>query len=198
MWREAARQFMGQLPKPDADQITGLAPSISIQQKTSAWNPRSTVGTITQIHDYLRVLFARAGIAHCTRCGRPITAQTREQMLAGVLALDQGTRFMILAPKVRAQKGEYRDLFEELLQQGFVRARVDGEIIQLSNPPTRDRYRRHDIEVVVDRLVMRPDLRPRLADALDTALTAGNGTAIVALSDDQPATTPRSSRRPGR
>jgi len=181
-----ARQFMGELPKPDVDQITGLAPSISIQQKTSGWNPRSTVGTITQVHDYIRVLMARAGTAHCTNCGRPITAQTREQLLARILELPEGTRFMLLAPKVRAQKGEHKDLFAELIQQGFVRARVDGEVIDLSNPPPLDRYRRHDIEVVVDRLVMRPNLRPRLAEALDTALEAGGGIAILAtLHEDE-------------
>lgn len=190
-----ARQFMGQLPKPEVDQITGLAPSISIQQKTAGWNPRSTVGTITQIHDYLRVLYARAGTAHCTSCGRPITAQTREQMLGRILALPAGTRFMLLAPKIRAQKGEYKDLFEELPQQGFVRARVDGEIIDLSNPPALDRYRRHNIEVVVDRLVMRPGIRARLAEALDTALSVGSGTAIVALLDDETAIPQRRPRR---
>ena len=156
-----ARQFMGQLPKPDVDQISGLAPAISIQQKTSGWNPRSTVGTITQIHDYLRVLYARAGTPHCPTCGRLISAQTREQMLARVCTLPQGSRFMLLAPKIRAQKGEYRDLFEELLRQGFVRARVDGEVIDLSDPPPLDRYRRHDIEVVIDRLTIRPGIRSR-------------------------------------
>ena len=186
-----ARQFMGQLPKPEVDQITGLAPSVSIQQKTSGWNPRSTVGTITQIHDYIRVLYARAGIAHCTQCGEPITAQTREQLLARILALPEGTRFLLLAPKVRAQKGEHRDLFDELLQQGFVRARVDGEVIDLSEAPALDRYRRHDIEVVVDRLVMRPGLRPRLADALETALAAGSGTALIAIVDGEGATPTR-------
>ena len=174
-----ARQFMGELPKPDVDQITGLAPSISIQQKTSAWNPRSTVGTITQIHDYLRVLFARVGTPNCPKCGRPISAQTREHMLARILSLDEGTRVVLLAPKIRAQKGEYRDLFAELLHQGFVRARVDGEIIELASPPELDRYRRHDIEVVVDRLVVRPGVRTRLAEALELALSAGDGTAIV-------------------
>jgi excinuclease ABC subunit A len=127
------------------------------------------------------VLYARAGTAHCTNCGRPITAQTREQLLARILELAEGTRFMLLAPKIRAQKGEHKDLFAELMQQGFVRARVDGEVIDLSNPPALDRYRRHDIEVVVDRLVMRPNLRPRLAEALDVALEAGAGTAIVAV-----------------
>lgn len=176
-----ARQFMGELPKPDVDQITGLAPSISIQQKTSGWNPRSTVGTITQIHDYLRVLFARAGTAHCPECKRPITAQTREHMLARILSLDEGTRLVLLAPKIRGQKGEYRDLFEELLHQGFVRARVDGEIIELASPPELDRYRRHDIEVVVDRLVVQAGVRPRLAEALELALSSGDGAAIVMI-----------------
>ena len=140
-----ARQFMGELPKPDVDQITGLAPSISIQQKTSGWNPRSTVGTITQIHDYLRVLYARAGTPHCPQCGAAITAQTREHMLARLLSIPAGTRLVLLAQKVRAQKGEHRDLFEELLRQGFIRARVDGQMIELAEPPALDRYRRHDI-----------------------------------------------------
>ncbi len=176
-----ARQFMGQLPKPDVDQITGLAPSISIQQKTSGWNPRSTVGTITQIHDYLRVLFARAGVQHCPHCGQPIAAQTSEQMAARVLALPEGTRFLILAPKIRAQKGEYRDLSAELLRQGYVRARVDGEVIDLADPPALDRYRRHNIEVVVDRLELRSGLRTRIAEGLQAALGAGEGTAIIAV-----------------
>ncbi|MFH1746500.1 MAG: excinuclease ABC subunit UvrA [Planctomycetota bacterium] len=189
-----ARQFMGQLPKPEVDQIRGLAPAISIQQKTSGWNPRSTVGTITRIHDYIRVLFARAGTAHCTNCGRPITAQTREQLLARLLALDEGTQFMLLAPKVRAQKGEHRDLFDELLQQGFIRARVDGEIVDLSDAPALDRYRRHDIEVIVDRLVMRPDIRLRLAESLEMALTAGHGTALATIVKPEPTRT-RSRRR---
>lgn len=194
-----ARQFMGQLPKPNVDQITGLAPSIAIQQKAGAWNPRSTVGTITQVHDYARVLFARAGVQHCPRCNRPISAQTRAQMVARILSLPEDTHFLVLAPKVRAQKGEYRDLFAEWLRQGFVRARVDGELIDLANPPALDRYRRHDIEVVVDRLVLRPAIRARLAEALDTALAAGNGTAIVAVIADRSPVVPavrRARRKP--
>ncbi len=179
-----ARQFLGQLPKPEVDQITGLAPSISIQQKTSGWNPRSTVGTITQINDYARVLFARAGVQHCPQCGRRISAQTREQMLARVLTLPTDTNLMILAPKVRAQRGEYRDLFQDLLRRGYVRARVDGQVIDLSDPPPLDRYRRHDIEAVVDRLVIREGVRSRLAEALDAALEAGDGTAIVMVLDE--------------
>jgi excinuclease ABC subunit A len=180
-----ARQFMGELPKPDVDQIAGLAPSISIQQRTSGWNPRSTVGTITQVHDYLRVLFARVGTAHCPRCERPITTQTREHMQAQLMALEEGTRLVLLAPKVRGQKGEYRDLFAELSRQGFVRARVDGETIELNNPPELDRYRRHDIEVVVDRLTVHPGVRTRLAEALELALSVGDGTAIVMVVSDE-------------
>ena len=191
-----ARQFLGELPKPEVDQISGLAPSISIQQKTSSWNPRSTVGTITQIHDYARVLFARAGTQHCPQCGRPISAQTREQMIGRVLALPEGTRVLILAPKVRAQKGEYRDLFQELVRQGFVRARVDGAVIDLSNPPLLDRYRRHNIEVVVDRLVVRASSRSRVAEAMDLALTAGDGTAIVAVTEEERQDVAARRRRP--
>jgi len=191
-----ARQFLGELPKPEVDQISGLAPSISIQQKTSSWNPRSTVGTITQIHDYARVLFARAGTQHCPQCGRPISAQTREQMIGRVLALPEGTRLLILAPKVRAQKGEYRDLFQELVRQGFVRARVDGAVIDLSNPPLLDRYRRHNIEVVVDRLVVRASSRSRVAEAMDLALTAGDGTAIVAVTEEERQDVAARRRRP--
>ncbi len=176
-----ARQFMGELPKPDVDQISGLAPSISIQQKTSGWNPRSTVGTITQIHDYLRVLYARAGTAHCPRCGRPISAQSREHMLGQLLALPEGTRFILLAPRVRQQKGQHKDLFEDLLRRGFARARVDGEIVDLSQAPELDRYRRHDIEVVIDRLVMREGIRPRLAEAIELALEVGGGSAIAVI-----------------
>jgi excinuclease ABC subunit A len=195
-----ARQFMGELPKPDVDQITGLAPSIAIQQKASGWNPRSTVGTITQVHDYLRVLFARVGTPHCPECHRPITAQTREHMLARILALDEGTRVVLLTPKVRGQKGEYRDLFAELLHQGFVRARVDGEIVALARPPELDRYRRHNIEVVVDRLVVRPGVRPRLAEALELALSAGDGTAIVMVvgKEETPGPAPGHARRAAR
>ncbi len=123
-----ARQFLGQLEKPDVDQITGLSPTISIQQKSSGWNPRSTVATVTQIHDYLRVLFARVGTQHCTQCSRPITAQTREQIYGRITALPSGSKLLILAPLVRQQKGEYRDLFEEMLRRGFARVRVDGKV----------------------------------------------------------------------
>ena len=131
-----ARQFLGQIAKPDVDQITGLSPAISIQQKASGWNPRSTVGTITAIHDYLRVLFARVGRQHCTDCDRPIAAQTREQIVARIMELGAGAKLHILAPVVRGQKGEYRDLFEDMLRQGFARARVDGDVVSLTEAPS--------------------------------------------------------------
>ena len=148
-----ARQFLGQMPKPDVDAITGLAPSISIQQKTSGRNPRSTVGTITEIYDYLRVLFARVGQQNCYQCGEPVTAQSTEQIIDSIARLEDGTKFSILAPVIQGQKGEYRDLFVDLLKQGFVRARVDGKVIQLSDDLQLDRQMRHNIEVVIDRLV---------------------------------------------
>ncbi len=176
-----ARQFLGQLPKPDVDQLSGLAPSISIQQKATGWNPRSTVATITQIHDYLRVLYARAGVQRCTNCSQPIVGQTREQMLARVLALPEGARVMLLAPCVRQQKGEHRELFEDLHRQGFVRARVNGQIVELTDPPPLDRYRRHNIEVLIDRLVVQDGVRQRLAEALELALEVGEQSAIVGV-----------------
>ena len=176
-----ARQFLGQMPKPDVDLISGLSPSISISQKTSGQNPRSTVGTITEIYDYLRVLFARTGQGHCPQCAKPITAQTREQIIDRIGVLAEGTKFSMLAPIIRAQKGEHRDLFEDLLKQGFVRGRVDGEVVSLSSPPSLDRQMRHNIEVVVDRLVAGPGLRARLAEAVDLALKIGKGNLIVAL-----------------
>ena len=176
-----ARQFLGQMPKPDVDLIEGLSPSISISQKTAGQNPRSTVGTITEIYDYLRVLDARVGTGHCHQCGRPITAQTRQQILDRIHQLPAGTRFLVLAPKIRGQKGEYRDLFEDLLKQGFVRARVDGTVVQLSEDLRLDRQMRHDIEVVVDRLAADSASQTRLAEAVELALKLGEGNLIVAV-----------------
>jgi len=175
-----ARQFLGQMPKPDVDLITGLSPAISIAQKSGGSNPRSTVGTITEIYDYLRVLYARVGKGHCPQCGRPITAQTREQIIERILGLPPGTRLLVLAPVIRGQRGEYRDLFEDLLKQGFVRARVDGRVVQLSDDLRLDRQMRHDIEVVVDRLAVGPKIRPRLAEAVESALGLGLGNLVVA------------------
>jgi excinuclease ABC subunit A len=186
-----ARQFLGQMPKPDVDYIGGLSPSISIAQKTSGQNPRSTVGTITEIYDYLRVLYARVGQGHCPQCARPITAQSREQIIARVADLPPGTRYSLLAPVVRGQKGEYRDLFDDLLKQGFVRARVDGRVVQLSDNLRLDRQMRHNIEVVIDRLVAGPAARPRLAEAVELALRMGGGTLIVEVEQADSAAPPR-------
>ena len=180
-----ARQFLGQLPKPDVDQISGLSPSISIQQRTSGWNPRSTVGTVTQIHDYLRVLFARVGTQHCPQCSGRISAQTREQIAGRILSLPPNSQLLILAPVVRGQKGEYRDLFEDMLKQGYARARVDGRIVQLSDDPRLDRNTRHNIEIVVDRLVLKDSVRGRLAEAVENALSLGQGTLIVQIAADK-------------
>src|SRR5437763_12162959 len=155
-----ARQFLGQLQKPDVDYLGGLSPAISIQQKTAGRNPRSTVGTITEIYDYLRVLYARIGQGHCVRCGRPITAQTREQIVARILALPEATRFLVLAPVVRGQKGEYKDLFEDMLKRGFVRARADGRVVRLSDDLKLQRQVKHHIEIVIDRLKVEPKVRP--------------------------------------
>src|SRR6058998_198245 len=175
-----ARQFLGQMPKPDVDYIGGLSPSISISQKSSGTNPRSTVGTITEIYDYLRVLYARVGQGHCPVCGRPISAQSREQIIARVQALPAGTRFLVLAPVIRGQKGEYKDLFEEMLRRGFVRARVDGQIVRLTDDLQLDRRIKHYIEIVIDRLKNEVKIRPRLAEAVDQALSLGEGSLIVA------------------
>ncbi len=178
-----ARQFLGQMPKPEVDHIRGLSPSISISQKSSGNNPRSTVGTITEIYDFLRVLYARVGRGHCPKCGRPITAQTRDEIIARIQALPKGTQFAVLAPLVRRQKGEYRDLFEDLRKQGFVRARVDGRVVSLADDLSLDRQMRHNIEVVVDRLTAGPTIRTRLAEAVETALAAGRGNIVVAVSE---------------
>ncbi len=179
-----ARQFLGQMPKPDVDHISGLSPSISIAQKSAGSNPRSTVGTITEIYDFLRVLFARVGQGRCHQCQQPITAQTREQIIARILALPSKAKFSVLAPMVRQQKGEFRDLCEDLLKQGFVRARVDGQVVQLTDDLGLDRQMRHDIEVVVDRLVNGPSIRTRLAEAVELALKVGQGNIIVATESD--------------
>src|SRR4051794_8352380 len=175
-----ARQFLGQMPKPEVDRIDGLSPSIAIQQKTGGRNPRSTVGTITEISDYLRVLFARVGQGHCPECSRPVAAQTREQIVARIAALPEGTAFSILAPVIRGQKGEYKDLFQELSRAGYVRARVNGQVLALAEPITLGRQIKHNIEVVIDRLKAGPAIKSRLAEAVEAALKLGDGTVIVA------------------
>ncbi len=174
-----ARQFLGQLTKPDVDLITGLSPSISIQQQAGGWNPRSTVGTVTQIHDYLRVLFARIGRQHCPECNRPITAQTREQIIGRIMALPKGSKILVLSPVVRGQKGEFRDLFEDMLKQGYARARVDGEIVRLADDPRLGRNIRHDIEIVIDRITLSAANQSRLHEAIDGGLALGDGMVII-------------------
>jgi excinuclease ABC subunit A len=176
-----ARQFLGQMEKPDVDFIEGLSPAISIDQKSTSRNPRSTVGTITEIYDYLRVLYARVGHPHCPRCGRPIGRQTPEQIVDQVMELPEGTRFQVLAPVVRGRKGEYEKLLQDLARRGFVRARIDGEVHELSEQIRLPRHYKHTIEVVVDRLVARPDIRRRLADSIETALELTEGIAAIAV-----------------
>ncbi len=178
-----ARQFLGQMDKPDVDSIEGLSPAISIDQKTTSRNPRSTVGTVTEIYDYLRLLWARIGHPHCYNCGQPIAAQSAEQIVDQVMTLDEGTRFMVLAPVVRGRKGEYGKLFEELRAEGFTRVKVDGELRRLEEEIVLDKKFKHDIAVVVDRLVMRPDLRKRLADSIETAVGLAEGIIEVELVD---------------
>ncbi|MDQ4041339.1 MAG: excinuclease ABC subunit UvrA, partial [Actinomycetota bacterium] len=170
-----ARQFLGQMDKPDVDSIEGLSPAISIDQKTTSRNPRSTVGTVTEIYDYLRLLWARVGHPHCYNCGRPIEAQSAEQIIDQVMTLPEGTKFMVLAPVVRGRKGEYGKLFDELRAEGFTRVKVDGELRLLEEEIVLDKKFKHDISVVVDRLVMRRDLRKRLADSVETAVALADG-----------------------
>ncbi|HSL11426.1 MAG TPA: excinuclease ABC subunit UvrA [Actinomycetota bacterium] len=176
-----ARQFLGQMEKPDVDFIEGLSPAISIDQKSTSRNPRSTVGTITEIYDYLRVLYARVGHPHCPSCGRPIGRQTPEQIVDQVLELPEGTRFQVLAPIVRGRKGEYGKLLEDLARKGFPRARIDGEVRDLSEPIRLPKTFKHTIEVVVDRLVAKPDIRRRVADSIETALELAEGIASIAV-----------------
>ncbi len=223
-----ARQFMGQMEKPDCDLISGLSPAIAIEQKTTGWNPRSTVGTVTAIHDFLRVLYARIGLQHCTQCGKPISAQTIDQIVGTILSefggdaqqsrdahqsrdrqgavpakpqtranaaktkddsndAKKGNRVLILAPVARKQKGEFRDTFEDLVREGYVRARVDGEVVSLRDDLSLDKNRRHDIEVVIDRIRVSASGRARLAEAVQSALGVGKGTLIVTPMDDDAA-----------
>src|SRR5512133_3680193 len=176
-----ARQFLGQMEKPDVDFIEGLSPAISIDQKSTSRNPRSTVGTITEIYDYLRVLFARVGHPHCYNCGRPIGRQTPEQIVDQVMTLPEGTRFQVLAPIVRGRKGEYEKLLQDLGRKGYPRARIDGEVRELAEPIRLPKNYKHTIEVVVDRLVAKPDIRRRVADSIEQALELAEGIASVAV-----------------
>ena len=170
-----ARQFLGQMEKPDVDYIEGLSPAISIDQKSTSRNPRSTVGTVTEIYDYLRLLYARIGQPHCPNCGRPITPQTAEQIVDRILELPEGTRVQLLAPMVRGRKGEYQKLFEQAIKDGYARVRVDGAIRDLREKISIDKKRKHTVEIVIDRLVLKPDVRKRLTDSVETALKLTQG-----------------------
>jgi len=172
-----ARQFLDQMGKPDVESIEGLSPAISIEQKTTSRNPRSTVGTVTEIYDYLRLLWARVGVPHCIRCDNPIQAQTVQQMVKQVLAFEEGTRLQILSPVVRGRKGEYKKELREFGKQGFVRVRIDGELYDLDEAPDLDRRKRHDIDLVVDRIVLKDGIEQRLAESLETALSTSSGFA---------------------
>src|SRR5688572_11610867 len=179
-----ARQFLQMMEKPDVEQIDGLSPAISIDQKTTSRNPRSTVGTVTEIYDYLRLLYARIGRPYCPVCGRPIAGQSLETIVDQVLQLPEGTRFTVNAPVVRDRKGEYKDVFEELQREGFTRVKVDGEQRLLEEEIVLDKKFKHTIEVVVDRLVMKPDLRQRLAQSVETAAQLAGGLIGIDLVDD--------------
>ncbi|MGH8868640.1 MAG: excinuclease ABC subunit UvrA [Actinomycetes bacterium] len=178
-----ARQFLGQMDKPDVDFIEGLSPAVSIDQKSTSRNPRSTVGTITEVHDYLRLLYARIGRPHCPECGRPIARQTPQQIVDRVLELDEGSRFQVLAPVVRGRKGEYVDLFAELQTKGYSRVRVDGVVHPLTEPPRLKKQEKHTIEVVVDRLTVKSSAKRRLTDSIETALELGGGLVTLDFVD---------------
>src|SRR5512133_3484554 len=179
-----ARQFLQMMEKPDVDSIEGLSPAISIDQKTTSRNPRSTVGTVTEIYDYLRLLYARVGRPHCPVCGKPITGQSQESIVDQILQLTEGTKFTVNAPVVRDRKGEYKDVFEELRNEGFTRVKVDGELHLLEEEITLDKKFKHTIEVVVDRLTMKPDLRTRLAQSVETAAQLAEGLVAIDLVDE--------------
>ncbi|WP_329090020.1 excinuclease ABC subunit UvrA [Actinomadura citrea] len=178
-----ARQFLGQMDKPDVDFIEGLSPAVSIDQKSTSKNPRSTVGTITEVYDYLRLLYARIGHPHCPECGRPISRQAPQQIVDRVLELEQGARFQVLAPVIRGRKGEYLELFRELQSKGYSRALVDGQMIRLDEPPPLKKQEKHDISVVVDRLSVKDSARQRLADSVETALGLAGGTIVLDFVD---------------
>lgn len=178
-----ARQFLGQMEKPDVDHIDGLSPAISIDQKTTSKNPRSTVGTVTEIYDYLRLLYARIGEPHCYTCGREIARQSPQQIISQIMELPAGTKFQVMAPVVRGRKGEYRQLFEDIRKEGFTRVRVDGKVIELDEKITVDKNAKHTIEVVVDRLVMKPDIRKRLAESVELALKLADGIVTIIVAD---------------
>ncbi|MBQ2117546.1 MAG: excinuclease ABC subunit UvrA, partial [Clostridia bacterium] len=180
-----ARQFLGQLDKPDVDSIEGLSPAISIDQKTTSHNPRSTVGTVTEIYDYLRLLYARVGTPHCPVCGREISRQSTDTIVDKILSLPEGTRFQILAPVVRGEKGRHEKVFSDAKKSGYARVRADGALYDLTEEIKLDKNKKHRIEIVVDRLVMREGVRQRVTDSAETALRAADGNLIVEILPDR-------------
>ena len=180
-----ARMFLGQMEKPDLDSIDGLSPAISIDQKSTSNNPRSTVGTVTEIHDYLRLLYARCGVPHCPKCGKVIERQSIDQVVDRVLSLPEGTRIQVMAPCVRGRKGEHQKVLDELRREGYARARVDGTVYDLSEVPALDKKFKHSIEAVIDRLVIKRDIGGRLTDSLENAFRLGKNLAIVQVVDGE-------------
>src|SRR6184192_714675 len=178
-----ARQFLEMMQKPDVDQIDGLSPAISIEQKTTSKNPRSTVGTVTEIYDYMRLLWARVGVPYSPATGLPIESQTVSQMVDRIMALPEGTRLYLLAPVVRGRKGEYRKELADYMKRGFQRVKIDGKFYEIAQAPALDKKFKHDIDVVVDRVVVRSDLATRLADSLETALRLAEGLAVIEYAD---------------
>jgi excinuclease ABC subunit A len=193
-----ARQFLDVMERPDVDYIEGLSPAVSIEQKTVSSNPRSTVGTVAEVYDYLRLLFARVGVQFCYNCGGKVQKQTADQIIDSILSLQRGTRIQILAPAVRGRKGHYRELFEEIVKDGFLRVRVDGSVRELTKGMQVDRYKVHNIEIIVDRLVVEKELRARVADSVDVALRFGGGVLIVNVEAEGARSSASASRRPSR
>ncbi len=176
-----ARQFLGLMEKPDVELIEGLSPAISIDQKTTSKNPRSTVGTVTEIYDYLRLLYARVGVPHCPICGKRIRKQSVDEIVDQIMSMEQGSKILVVAPIIREKKGEHVKLLEKILKEGFIRCRIDGEILELSDGiPELDRQKKHTIEVVIDRLVVGPDIQKRLTDSVELALHQANNLVIIA------------------
>ena len=178
-----ARQFLGLMEKPDVESIEGLSPAISIDQKTTSRNPRSTVGTVTEIYDYIRLLYARTGVPHCPKCGKKIEKQSIDQIIDSILSLSEGTKIQIMAPVVRGRKGEYTKLFQDFQKQGFVRVRVDGQVMELSDEIELEKNKKHNIEIIVDRLVVKPDIRARLTESVEVALKNANNLVLVSVSN---------------
>src|SRR5437899_1283075 len=182
-----ARQFLEQMEKPDVDSIEGLSPAISIEQRTTSRNPRSTVGTVTEIYDYLRLLYASIGVPHCTNCGKEIRPQTIQQMVDKLMALPGGTKFTVLAPYVRGKKGEYRKQMMQMVKEGFTRAIVNGDMVELASPPALDKQKKHTIDIVIDRLVVKDGIEQRLADSLETATRVAKGLVKIKYQGPHPA-----------